>query len=297
MSEFANANPKKPYPNVNQLKVIAAEKTRALERDGVIAKNEIPTEVVEEEESHAASAGIDLAALRKQQVVRFDTSKFQFREAVAEALGLPADMAVKLDSLHDTSILPVADTSSGCGYRGYGTEWIKRWKTNFEFSHQRYRKLYLRLLEELVLPYVGDPRGICFQRDPTFRCHVAGDPQPTGRVHCDSDYGHTSAEINFWLPLSSAVFGANSIYCESEPGVGDYASFDIQYGELVVFWGSQCNHYTVPNTTGVTRVSVDFRVLPRSLYNLPNSPRAHFAIGGFFGHMYRDEEGSIVVVT
>ena len=32
------------------------------------------------------------------------------------------------------------------------------------------------------------------------------------------------------------------------------------------FWGNQCEHYTVANTSGSTRVSFDFRVIPRSRY-------------------------------
>ena len=32
------------------------------------------------------------------------------------------------------------------------------------------------------------------------------------------------------------------------------------------FWGNQCQHYTVANTTRHTRVSFDFRVIPRSRY-------------------------------
>ena len=34
-------------------------------------------------------------------------------------------------------------------------------------------------------------------------------------------------------------------------------------GECVKFYGSQVLHYTVPNTTGATRVSFDFRVIRR----------------------------------
>lgn len=280
------------YPNIKGLRDIASLKSKALKTDGVIAKNTIPIELSVEEARLAVKVGLDLAALRKQTVIKFDTKRFKFQEAVAEALGLPVDMSNKLGSLHNVAM---PGDSRGSGYRGYGTEWIKRWKSDFQYSHKQFKEFYLALLKEVVLSYVNDPGGICFQRDPTFRCHIAGDPQPTGRVHCDSDYGHSSAEINFWLPISSVVSGANTLYCESAPGVGDYTSFDYSYGDLVSFWGSQCNHYTVPNTTNVTRVSLDFRVLPRSLYDLTDSPKSHFAIGGFFGHMYINSVGDVVI--
>jgi len=300
VQEFTKKKKKTPYPNVKELKGIATSKTEALQNDGIIAKNIVPPELIEEESRLALEAGIDFEILRKQTVIKYDIEKYKFQEAIAEALAIPKEFSTKLGSLHETSLLPVAEASSGRGYRGHGTEWIKRWKSGQlintpQHCNQYYSKLYLKLLQELILPYINDPRGICFQRDPTFRCHIAGDPLPTGRVHCDADYGHSTAEINFWIPFSSTVYGSNSIYCESAPGAGDYNSFDMEYGEIMCFWGSQCNHYTVPNTSNVTRISVDFRVLPRSLYDMTDMPGSHFAIGGFFGHMFTDPEGNVVI--
>lgn len=60
--------------------------------------------------------------------------------------------------------------------------------------------------------------------------------------------------------------GANSLYAESAPDRGDYAPFEASYGQVVQFWGAQCMHHTVPNTTTRTRVSFDFRVVPRSCF-------------------------------
>lgn len=291
---------KSPCPNIKELNIICSKKAEALKNVGVIAKNVIPPEFIAEESRLAAEADLDLEALRRQTVIPYDTEKYQFQEAVAEALRLPKDMSSRLGSLHETSYVAIAARSGGCAYRGYGNEWIKRWKSGQlantpHHCNQWYCELYLSLLKDIVLPYINDPRGICFQRDPTFRCHIAGDPLPTGRVHCDGDYGHSPAEINFWVPFSNTVGGSNSIYCESVPGAGDYSSFDMKYGEMMCFWGSQCNHYTVPNSSETTRVSVDFRILPRSLYDLTDIPTSHFALGGFFGHMYKDPEGNIVI--
>ncbi len=41
---------------------------------------------------------------------------------------------------------------------------------------------------------------------------------------------------------------------------------DLQAGEGLRFNGISCRHYTCPNDTGCTRVSFDFRVIPRSLW-------------------------------
>ena len=144
--------------------------------------------------------------------------------------------------------------------------------------------------------------------------------QPTGRLHCDGDYGHSAEELNVWLPVTPA-FGGNSLWCESTPGVsgkllpfyvssaggaiftvmychsvpagrfqaGDFAPFELAHGEAKLFWGARCRHHTVPNDSGAARVSLDFRVLPSSRFEAEppsadgRSPR--FQVGGFYGAM------------
>lgn len=53
-------------------------------------------------------------------------------------------------------------------------------------------------------------------------------------------------------------------------------------------WGNACYHHTLPNDTDTTRVSVDFRVIPRSHYQtvykdclrLDGQPR--FSLGAYY---------------
>jgi hypothetical protein len=58
---------------------------------------------------------------------------------------------------------------------------------------------------------------------------------------------------------------------------GDYHSFDLQgsKGQLMRFYGNECLHYTTANTTPVTRVSFDFRVIPADLFT--NVTQQHVA--------------------
>ena len=59
-------------------------------------------------------------------------------------------------------------------------------------------------------------------------------------------------------------------------------------GQCVLFWGNQCLHYTLPNDTDTTRVSIDFRVVPKSYYQtvykdclrLDGQPR--FSLGAYY---------------
>ena len=92
----------------------------------------------------------------------------------------------------------------------------------------------------------------------------------------------------------TTVAGNNSLYCESEPGKGDFAPFCLRNGEVMRFYGNRCRHYTNPNDTDTTRVSIDFRVVPRSYYQtvykdclrLDGQPR--FSLGAYY-----DETGPV----
>ena len=79
--------------------------------------------------------------------------------------------------------------------------------------------------------------------------------------------------------------GANSLYCESAPGAGDYAPFEVDRGSYMRFWGNQCLHHTAVNTTEATRVSLDVRVVPLELFDhaWPN-PRGDvcFRLGEYY---------------
>ena len=228
---------------------------------------------------------VDLDELRKPAIVEYDTTRYPFRRIVLRALEIPVP-----DDSAEGPILEVLraeedrrEFRSGSGFRGSSTPWIQRWyrdKTSaaVKEAHADFHAVYHDFLRQVVLPTVKDPQGILFQRDPTFRCHVAGGGAPTGRLHCDADYGHQLCELNFWLPLTR-VHGSNSLYAESTPGRGDYSAFELGYGGVQRFWGAACRHYTVANTSDITRVSFDFRVVPRSCHRPDESK---FAIGGFY---------------
>lgn len=53
------------------------------------------------------------------------------------------------------------------------------------------------------------------------------------------------------------------LLCNAQaPDAGDFSAFRSEaHGRAVLFWGSQCNHYSTKNTAETTRVSLDFRVV------------------------------------
>lgn len=100
---------------------------------------------------------------------------------------------------------------------------------------------------------------VAYQKDPTFRV-VLPSGQQLGYRHCDADYHHPPAEINWWIPLTS-VSDSNTLHTESLPGRGDFAPVNLEYGQALRFYGNLCCHYTIPNVSDTCRVSFDMRVL------------------------------------
>lgn len=159
-----------------------------------------PLVVVSEEdyaadEAAAAAAGVDLQMLRKPRVISYDTTRFPFREAVLMCLEMSSsggdDDRVALESLRapEPNSDPHNRKCKRTGNRGPSTHYIQAWQSGVRGPSRRgaaFDALYLDFLREVVVPLVGDPRGIVFQRKPTFRCHVAGGGTPTGKLHNDT---------------------------------------------------------------------------------------------------------------
>ena len=135
---------------------------------------------------------------------------------------------------------------------------------------QNFLALYRKFVHEWVVPQFGGVE-LLYQASPVLRVVMPGSVPPC-KPHCDADYFHDPNEINYWVALSP-VWGNNSLWAESEPGAGDYAPFELGPGQVVRWYGNRCRHYTCDNDTDGTRVSIDFRVIPRWAF-VPPAQRA-----------------------
>lgn len=143
-------------------------------------------------------------------------------------------------------------------------------KTSFHTKfYDRYRKgwfamefLYSRFIIEVVAPMI--PEDFLFQKFPTFRVHLYGNVA-VGAFHTDSEFNHPEGEINFIIPLTNSG-GTACPWVESEPGKGDYTPIPLELGKLVRFNGNKLSHGNKVNGTQLTRLSMDFRILPISFY-------------------------------
>ena len=87
------------------------------------------------------------------------------------------------------------------------------------------------------------------------------------KLHSDAQYGHQDGEVNYWMPLTT-IDETSTLWAESRPGAGDwYPFYPLQVGEAWRFPGTNCRHFTKPNISGRTRISIDFRVSVASCYD------------------------------
>jgi hypothetical protein len=171
----------------------------------------------------------------------FDTSRFDLRGVFREILGVRDIGRLHLEKPSRVELLDV-DTDQGTTYHQI---LYKRF--------EGFRCLYIELVREVVKREFGQSR-IVYQRVPTFRVHLPGN-LAVGEFHRDSDYGHSSGEVNVWVPLVDAV-GTRSIYLD----IGGPEPQEVRYGEYLVFDAIRIRHGNVANETDQTRVSFDFRV-------------------------------------
>ena len=107
-----------------------------------------------------------------------------------------------------------------------------------------------------------EPQDWVVQAIPTFRFQVPG-RAGTHEFHRDRDYGHPVETLNVIVPLTRMV-DTTAVYAERVPYTGDYAPMPAEVGDLLLFHGALCRHGTRANLTEATRVSFDFRLLPRA---------------------------------
>jgi hypothetical protein len=148
---------------------------------------------------------------------------------------------------------------------------------------------FLSVYRRFVKDILGEEIGLyLYQAVPSFRVHLPGNVA-TGNFHRDSDFNHPKEELNFLVPLTPMADTA-SVWIETEPGAGDCAAVTMAVGQYLRFHGAVLLHGSKPNETGRSRVSFDFRILPKHAYRddgratvnvgMPLRLGAYYADGG-----------------
>lgn len=130
-----------------------------------------------------------------------------------------------------------------------------------------FNNVYSNFIKFVIKPLFGEE--VVFQKIPTFRLHFP-DNIAVGEYHRDREYRDLEwamrvKEMNFYLPITDA-FNSNTIWAESEEGKEDFMPINAEYGQVVMWDGSNLLHGNKVNKEPTTRVSFDFRVMPFSRY-------------------------------
>ena len=164
--------------------------------------------------------------------------------------------------------------------------------------YEEFRNLYYKFVKEVIFRLFPNETHLVVQKDPCFRvCPPSttalglkdgesnNDDAPIG-MHTDADYNHPPEEMNFILGITE-LLDTNSVYIESAPGKGDFKPVRLLWNEFLQFNGNQCRHYNMKNKIGLSRISIDFRIIPYSKYNPNYEKRSvhgnrQFIVGDYF---------------
>jgi ectoine hydroxylase-related dioxygenase (phytanoyl-CoA dioxygenase family) len=202
------------------------------------------------------------------EIYKYPTTIYDFRSQISEILE-----AKNLENLHTQRSYEVFTQKTD-----QSTEWHRKFYDNFSVMND----LYLSFIRDFIKPLFNEK--IVYQKVPTFRVHLVGNLS-VGEFHRDRDYRHLTSEINFWIPFTNA-YDTNTIWIESEEGLNDVSPHKVNYGEVLRFDGANLLHGNQINSTDATRVSMDFRIIPYSIF-VPSSNSSVFTnrkfdIGGYF---------------
>ena len=214
----------------------------------------------------------------KHQILKYSEEDYPFRGLIWQLFGF-----WNLDMLHtkwetDYGLFDKPSKDSDTIYHKIFYDTMRSGWTDFT-------NVYKYFINNFVQEKIGEP--IIYQKWPTFRVHLP-DNLAVGAWHTDSDFNHPEGEINFMLPITK-MFESNTVIIESEPGLKDFRQIELEPGEVFMFNGNKCTHGNLPNKTGCTRVSLDFRVLKERDYKPEISKSSittntKFTVGNYYEH-------------
>jgi len=141
--------------------------------------------------------------------------------------------------------------------------------------YEKFRDAYYNFVVNEIGKLYPDETFLIVQKDPQFRVcvpnntalgHKDEDFSDLIGVHCDGDYNHPKQEINYIIALTD-MYDSNSVYIETDLLSNVFEPIKLDSNQIIQFWGNKLRHGNKINVTGYTRVSVDFRIIPYSIYD------------------------------
>lgn len=181
----------------------------------------------------------------------YDIDQFNFIKIVQELFNISS--LNKIHTLLDKQLDIPTDPN-----QDQQTIFHKKFYTLYENEDSEFLKIYKRFINHIADNYFKD-LNLIYQTKPTFRVQIPNNIA-VANWHKDKTYNHSSHEINIFLPLTKA-FDTNTIWSESKEDEGDYKPMNAEVGEFYIWNGANLTHGNKKNETGVSRVSVDFRLI------------------------------------
>ena len=220
------------------------------------------------------------------KILYYDTQKYPFRDLLetiykTDLTSLDTDDAKKNLTLgNDTKTSLHKDF-----YRKIDSGWPE------------FMDMYKSFVSNVIHPIFEDDILI-YQKTPGIRfCRPGAKAVYKWHSDGDKDHKHPLGEINVFLPLTKC-FDTNSVWFETIPGMGDWRSLEMDYGQFFIGYWNQCRHGNKENSTGKTRVSFDFRVIPGFAYDESYelqtcTTKLKFIIGSYYEKVTRDKTPSM----
>ena len=159
-----------------------------------------------------------------------------------------------------------------------------------------FNDVYTRFINNHIKPLFSNNGPVIVQKTPNIRISFPNstaigkhekDTYNTIGIHKDSDFGHHPDEINIIIPITS-MFDTNSIYYEptenSNLPIHQYNNLKLNIDSFFVGSFNKLLHFNKINKTGVTRISLDFRIILYENYmkNIKSFENTKFELGKYF---------------
>jgi hypothetical protein len=188
---------------------------------------------------------------KKMKIIKFDIKKYPFNKMVANLYNYP------LNELNDNMDKNNLYNNTKFTKENIGKDsdsiWHKIFYNKLREGWPEFMTLYKSFVGEVLGPLFNEEKELIYQKTPSFRVN-----QPNGKAvyiaHCD---------------------------------LANYKSIDLEFGEILMFYGNRLRHFNKTNDTGVTRCSFDFRVIPpvnyEHNYDLGSAiMKTKFLVGGYY---------------
>lgn len=202
---------------------------------------------------------------------KFDTKKYDFRKIIESYLDVN-----DLEKIYDE------DLKFENPFECLNTKYHNMYEDKVYTKNSNFLNLYNTFIKEYLSNIINFK--FYYQRAPYLRIHQkekvsvldyhTDDQYLVGNEFSDCYKNVLRNEINFWLPLTEA-YDTNSLWVETSPNSKKFNPIKASYGDLIQFDGVKLHHGTEVNKTGQTRVSFDFRIVPKKIFDENESKLSH----------------------